>query len=401
MSIKNRSKTALGAIFAVALIFGPPWGATNAEASIFLLAVALLAVLLSFRQSFNRSVVAFLLFVVIVNGFAFLLGDEYSTWQFIRSGIPFLTAPAALLAGIEVGRTSRNDTLHLGFQLLTIAAMLNAVLYFLGASLFNALIAVEGRIYAVPSLAFLPLLYYFAVKRQWVFAMACFALLAATGSKVILLASASVLLLASLRVFRLSFRSIGNVAVLVLVISLGIGVYNERFIELLAVGDENRVRQVADAWNAISDGVWGALFGHSFGIPSMPGYWDVGQISEDNERLFENSRYDLDNGFLFILLKIGFLGSAIMMWMYWRLPVDKPSRNLILVTVFANLFSSAAIVTSADGAFCHLILGIVAIKAAKIETTNKISTRPANGFKFNTNLINSKRPTTHANVIIK
>jgi len=360
--VKYSPAPALGCIFAGALILAFPWGATNAEASIILLALTLLCILLYIRQSFNAIVGWLILLVVVVNGTAFFLDRDYSIWQFTRSGIPFVSAIAAILAGIQIGRASKNEQLNFVFKSLAVAASLNVLGYFFGAFLPNALITVEGRIFAAPCLVFLPILYYFMLRQQWFFALVCFCILAATGSKAILLSSTIVLVLGWRRAYRLSFLSIAVFMLIICVIFLAFGIYDDRFEVLLTTGDVARVRQIEEAWRAITNGTFGTLFGHSFGSATLMGYSEFGEAGEENERLFENYRYDLDNGFFLVLLKIGFVGTALLALLYWRIPLERDGRILVLVIVLTNLISSGSIIMSADGAFCHLVLGIVAAK---------------------------------------
>jgi hypothetical protein len=360
--VKYSPSPALGCILAGALILAFPWGAKNSEASAILLALTLLCILFYIRQSFNAIVGWLISLVVVVNGTAFFLDSDYSSWQFMRSGIPFLSAIVAILAGIQIGRASQNKQLGFVFKSLAVAASLNIVGYFVGAFLPNALITVEGRIFSAPCLAFLPILYYFMLRHQWPIALVCFCILAATGSKAILLSSAIVLVLGWRHAYRLSFLSIAVFMLIIGVIFLAFGIYDDRFQELLASGDIGRVRQIEEAWRSITNGTFGTLFGHSFGSATLMGYSEFGEAGEENERLFENYRYDLDNGFLLVLLKLGFVGTALLAWLYWRLPLERDGRNLVLVVVLTNLLSSGSIIMSADGAFCHLVLGIVAAK---------------------------------------
>ena len=78
-------------------------------------------------------------------------------------------------------------------------------------------------------------------------------------------------------------------------------------------GDLRRLGQIKDAFNKFTSSTINFLFGSGIGTPYSKGYFALSNNyiinGKDSSSLFENSRFDVENGYLFLLLRFGIIGT--------------------------------------------------------------------------------------------
>jgi hypothetical protein len=90
----------------------------------------------------------------------------------------------------------------------------------------------------------------------------------------------------------------------------------DRFTLLINNGDLRRLSQIKDAFNKFTSSLLNFLFGSGIGTPYSKGYFALSNNyiinGKDSSALFENSRFDVENGYLFLLLRFGILGTIFL-----------------------------------------------------------------------------------------
>lgn len=349
----------------IVFLFGVPWGATNSSASVLLLAGTI--IITSFwlsKTSLGRPCLSLFAYTLIQNFSYFALNTDYSVWQFFRSGVPFLSAIIALPCGLGIARSNISEKYYFSiFAALTIGCVLQVIIFYIGIPIVepNALIITGSRIYSAPFLFMFPLLYFFLEQKRYLYSALVIFVLFASGSKAVIL---GVLILILVMYIFLATKKLGSIqlvgASIIMLVSgvFALQEFGDRFVELLEHGDSVRLFQAKDAFAQL-DNFSSFIFGKSFGIPVLQGFFAFDASDLGSERLFENSRYDLDNGVVTIPLKLGVVGTVLLGAFLIKLVSTKRERSLLLVILFSNLLASGGILFSADGAFALLILGLV------------------------------------------
>lgn len=252
----------------------------------------------------------------IVTAIEAINGTEVSLWQVARTSIWafvyifMLIAGKRLFFGIDdqrlLGMYSAARTLTImvcGLVLLDLA---------LGLNMAPAAIRVEGtdisqqRIYIVASSALAPLFFLYLWKKDYVPLVAVTVMIFATQGKIMMAAIPAALIL-------LAFKR-PKTGLLIIALLIPVAVYlfpTSRIVDFIDGGDIQRLRQINEALAAYTTNIWRIVVGAGHGTPYSEGYAQFGQINPDQANLYENTRFDVENGFVYLLLRFGVIGFAV------------------------------------------------------------------------------------------
>ena len=104
-------------------------------------------------------------------------------------------------------------------------------------------------------------------------------------------------------------------------IILGIIFIGDRLFDFFTIGDLRRLIQVIDAFTKLSESPLTSLFGTGIGTQYSEGYeiYNLSAVSYlESGRLIENSKYDLENGFIYFPLKFGLIGTVVLLYMFFK-----------------------------------------------------------------------------------
>lgn len=102
---------------------------------------------------------------------------------------------------------------------------------------------------------------------------------------------------------------IGITSILFLVVTFN--VISDRIAEFSEYGDSRRSDQISDSFKILNKNPINYLWGIGLGTPYSNAYLDSfvsGDVLEDKSALLENSRFDIENGYIYLLVRTGILG---------------------------------------------------------------------------------------------
>jgi len=291
--------------------------------------------------------------------------DDYSIYQAVRSGLPFVYF-CVLLGGFRrlsrfaeqyaADRPRSDWGVHRLLLFFAAGQFIQVTLHQLGIDAAN--VASEStenawRLMLYPTTATL-LIFFFSWRiRNWsLLAMTGYVLLA-TGSKTALTGMAVMALLASWDFGRprrmVAYAALASVAVATL-LQLNFVAF-ERLTDFLLEDrgvDVTREYEIGHASKSFQTDESTIVFGNGLAHPLTPG------VPSNDERWFENSKYDIENAYWALLAKLGLLGISLLLWLYFRLPINRVTLATVLVFVLYAFKTSYQFFTTFDG--CYLLV---------------------------------------------
>jgi hypothetical protein len=164
----------------------------------------------------------------------------------------------------------------------------------------------------------------------------------ATQGKAVILALAFGMIIEAVRERRLLSGG-GTLLVLTFIVMT-----QGRLSEFRNVGDMQRTRQITEGWESFTSTPLRILIGAGHGVPYSEGYGAFADVASDAEALIENSRYDLENGPVFLLLRLGVLGT--LMFVAALHPArGSTSGKIIFWGIVLAYFTASAFIASPGG----------------------------------------------------
>ncbi|QHF45376.1 hypothetical protein PspS35_16855 [Pseudomonas sp. S35] len=290
-------------------------------------------------------------------------GAKISLYQFLRSGIPFFYF-VLLLAGYgyvqaNVEEIARAHSPHFRriieriIYLFALGQLLQVSLYGVGIDLTNAASKSSdevGRIMLFPTSSAVLLFFYACCQRKIGLMLIIAVTLLAAGSKTILAAMAVMILLSAI-----TQRKLKSLAVLVVAIAaLGTLTF---YASPLAVSrfatylfeekgeDVTRAFEIAHAKASFLDNPTTVFLGNGLAKQLTPG------VPTNDERWFENSKFDIENGYWGVTAKLGVVGVALFCLLFSGLPRTPVSLAVVAILLIFSFKTSYQFFTTFDGSY--------------------------------------------------
>ena len=170
------------------------------------------------------------------------------------------------------------------------------------------------RLYPVGYELIFPFLPIFYIYKKWVAFFFCFFIIGYTGGKTgfAMLVVTFIFLMVKVEKNLRKKLSIFSCGLLVsLIIYLGI---ETRIDDLYESGDSRRFEQIYDAYDTIIQKPANLLYGAGLGTQYSEGYMRFSDsIYNENIRLMDNSMYDIENGYIYLLVRLGVPGAILFL----------------------------------------------------------------------------------------
>lgn len=290
-------------------------------------------------------------------------GAKISLYQFLRSGIPFfyfvllLAGYSYVLANVEkIARAHRSNYRQIIERVIYIFAfgqLLQVSLYGVGIDLTNAASKSSdevGRIMLFPTSSAVLLFFYACCQRKIGLMLILAVTLLAAGSKTILAAMAVMILLSAI-----TQRKLKSLAVLVVAIgALGTLTF---YASPLAVSrfatylfeekgeDVTRAFEIAHAKESFLENPATVFLGNGLAKQLTPG------VPTNDERWFENSKFDIENGYWGVIAKLGVIGVALFCLLFSTLPRNPVSLAVVAILLIFSFKTSYQFFTTFDGSY--------------------------------------------------
>ena len=290
-------------------------------------------------------------------------GAKISLYQFLRSGIPFLYF-VLLLAGYSyvsanVEKIARAHSFNYrriierAIYIFALGQLLQVSLYGVGIDLTNAASKSSdevGRIMLFPTSSAVLLFFYACCQRKIGLMLILAVSLLAAGSKTILAAMAVMILLSAI-----TQRKLKSLAVLVVAIgALGTLTF---YASPLAVSrfatylfeekgeDVTRAFEIAHAKESFLDNPATVFLGNGLAKQLTPG------VPTNDERWFENSKFDIENGYWGVTAKLGVVGVVLFGLLFSTLPRNPVSLAVVAILLIFSFKTSYQFFTTFDGSY--------------------------------------------------
>ncbi|WP_431702944.1 O-antigen ligase family protein [Pseudomonas sp. BR20] len=290
-------------------------------------------------------------------------GAKISLYQFLRSGIPFfyfvllLAGYSYVLANVEkialAHSVNYRRILERIIYIFALGQLLQVSLYGVGIDLTNAASKSSdevGRIMLFPTSSAVLLFFYACCHRRIGLMLILAVTLLAAGSKTILAAMAVMILLSAI-----TQRKLKSLAVLVVAIAaLGTLTF---YASPLAVSrfatylfeekgeDVTRAFEIAHAKESFLDNPATVFLGNGLAKQLTPG------VPTNDERWFENSKFDIENGYWGVTAKLGVVGVALFCLLFSRLPRNPVSLAVVAILLIFSFKTSYQFFTTFDGSY--------------------------------------------------
>lgn len=290
-------------------------------------------------------------------------GAKISLYQFLRSGIPFfyfvllLAGYSYVLANVEkialAHSVNYRRILERIIYIFALGQLLQVSLYGVGIDLTNAASKSSdevGRIMLFPTSSAVLLFFYACCQRKIGLMLILAVTLLAAGSKTILAAMAVMILLSAI-----TQRKLKSLAVLVVAIgALGTLTF---YASPLAVSrfatylfeekgeDVTRAFEIAHAKESFLDNPATVFLGNGLAKQLTPG------VPTNDERWFENSKFDIENGYWGVTAKLGVLGVALFCLLFSGLPRSPVSLAVVAILLIFSFKTSYQFFTTFDGSY--------------------------------------------------
>lgn len=290
-------------------------------------------------------------------------GAKISLYQFLRSGIPFFYF-VLLLAGYgyvaaNVEKIARSHSFNYRriiervIYIFALGQLLQVSLYGVGIDLTNAASKSSdevGRIMLFPTSSAVLLFFYACCQRKVGLMLILAVTLLAAGSKTILAAMAVMILLSAI-----TQRKLKSLAVLVVAIcALGTLTF---YASPLAVSrfatylfeekgeDVTRAFEIAHAKESFLENPATVFLGNGLAKQLTPG------VPTNDERWFENSKFDIENGYWGVIAKLGVVGVALFCLLFSGLPRSPVSLAVVAILLIFSFKTSYQFFTTFDGSY--------------------------------------------------
>lgn len=290
-------------------------------------------------------------------------GSKISLYQFLRSGIPFfyfvllLAGYSYALANVEkIARAhsvSYRRIIERAIYIFALGQLLQVSLYGVGIDLTNAASKSSdevGRIMLFPTSSAVLLFFYACCQRKIALMLILAVTLLAAGSKTILAAMAVMILLSAI-----TQRKLKSLAVLVVaIVALGTLTF---YASPLAVSrfatylfeekgeDVTRAFEISHAKTSFLESSATVFLGNGLAKQLTPG------VPTNDERWFENSKFDIENGYWGVLAKLGLVGVVLFGLLFSTLPRNSVSLAVGAILLIFSFKTSYQFFTTFDGSY--------------------------------------------------
>ncbi|WP_135290369.1 O-antigen ligase family protein [Pseudomonas kairouanensis] len=340
------------------------------------LALLLLAPFVLYALRGFRRAAALLALVIGASVLQVLLtsGTKISLYQFLRSGIPFfyfvllLAGYHHVMAKVEVIARAHSPNYRRIIEriiyLFALGQLLQVSLYGVGIDLTNAASKSSdevGRIMLFPTSSAVLLFFYACCQRKIGLMLILAVTLLAAGSKTILAAMAVMILLSAI-----TQRKLKSLGVLVVAIAaLGTLTF---YASPLAVSrfatylfeekgeDVTRAFEIAHAKETFLENPATVFLGNGLAKQLTPG------VPTNDERWFENSKFDIENGYWGVTAKLGVVGVALFCLLFSTLPRTPVSLAVVAILLIFSFKTSYQFFTTFDGSYLlvwSMIIGLL------------------------------------------
>lgn len=301
-------------------------------------------------------------------------GAKISLYQFLRSGIPFfyfvllLAGYHHVMAKVEVIARAHSPNYRRIIEriiyLFALGQLLQVSLYGVGIDLTNAASKSSdevGRIMLFPTSSAVLLFFYACCQRKIGLMLILAVTLLAAGSKTILAAMAVMILLSAI-----TQRKLKSLGVLVVAIAaLGTLAF---YASPLAVSrfatylfeekgeDVTRAFEIAHAKETFLESPATVFLGNGLAKQLTPG------VPTNDERWFENSKFDIENGYWGVTAKLGVVGVALFGLLFSTLPRTPVSLAVVAILLIFSFKTSYQFFTTFDGSYLlvwSMIIGLL------------------------------------------
>lgn len=305
----------------------------------------------------------YLLSIVIISSvISYLVSFEHSIYQSLRSGLPFMYLSIILSSHeylVSLFRRHVNkyflgkSVFEFCIHFFIFGQMVQVLLFFSGIKLANtSFLSADSfdRIYVYPLLCTMLIFYWAAREGRVILGLMSLLIVLATGGKTSLLCCIILMLYSLVGRFDLR-RAVLTVALLcaVPIAILSVNPTSVRrlneFLLVASIGDITRQYEITYAKQAFSSSARTALIGNGIATPLTPG------VPTTDIRWFENSKYDIENGYWALLAKIGLVGFALLIWLYAPLTKNANTRAVVLIVLINSISSSAPFFANFDGVY--------------------------------------------------
>lgn len=289
------------------------------------------------------------------------LATKPENWfQIIRLGIgPVITA--ICLAVIAQQGPTLNIANKRLFELLIIFAGVLAFLPplpFLPQNISINIIdpySEQSRKFITPHTFFLIITPYLLLNRRPIIALAGLAIALASGSRGSFLA-----IIVTTSIFVLIDKRTNKAVVL---LALGLMLlfvaqfFATTFHRLTIQGFVEDQQRITELLSALMKAIEfpNIIFGLPFTYPHWDGYFAVSTFDPERERVFINSMFDVHNGFVFLLLRFGIIGCALLALMIRRVWIKYPDFRPIVACYLLLWFTSSGPIMVIDGSFALIL----------------------------------------------
>lgn len=354
------------------LFFGIPLGLGNALAQPTALLLLTPTLLLTFKKAHKAIPVITLVSLSSIYNIIAYPNLEHSLYQFARSGVPFLylciflASYKHLEASIEIITDRINaknpSTLDKIILAYSFGQFTQAALYKAGIDIANAASKTEtlDRVLLFPSTSTIILFLYACISRNHILICVTGAVLLATGSKAVLIAMLAMFVISALN--SVSTKSLASYASAAILLMSMIFIANPLAIERLnnflhkeEGVDITRQYEIYHAKQSFLSGPDTVLFGNGLTKPITPG------VPTNDPKWFENSKFDIENGYWSLIAKLGILGVMAFIAILASLPRNTITLALFLIWALFSFKTSYQFFTTFDG--CYLVLWAAVLTA--------------------------------------
>jgi hypothetical protein len=226
--------------------------------------------------------------------------------------------------------------------IFTFGQLLQAAAFLAGVRIANSLLESEdigGRIMLFPHAAMLLVFFYAYYTRRVALTAMASIILFGTGSKVVIAIMGLLAVLAGYKNVKfkeiiINILSIGLIAGLLIYVNPTALERLTDFIAAEKLEDTTREYEVYYAQKAFFSGFHTMAVGVGFGNAITPG------VESTDPRWFENSKYDIENGFWGLLSKLGVLGTIWYLSFFSFMPRNRVFVAIMIIEVFTAFASS-------------------------------------------------------------
>ncbi|EWS66205.1 hypothetical protein Y695_00527 [Hydrogenophaga sp. T4] len=341
------------------VFFGIPFGLGNNLAQP--IAMLLLLPLVWDARRHIVSTLPFTMMIIIVSTYqAMVSEDGHSIYQALRSGIPFAYFYILLAGYKDVQESITNrlrkiseeksrflDQIVMGFS---IGQFAQVVFFRLGINLANAASSSSERVLLFPTTSTLLIFFYACCRRNIALMILTGLVVMASGSKAALV---GMLTMSCISLLNMSnFRKLATYSLMItglagtLLISSPLAL--ERLTDFVLEdqgSDITREYEIAHAKESFLSGPDTLLFGKGLAAPLTPG------VPTTDERWFDNSKYDIENGYWSLVSKLGIVGIVWFGMFFRSLPHNLVSLAVISILCLFALKTSYQFFTTFDGSY--------------------------------------------------